>query len=145
MIVNMSSIAGRATFPYQSVYHTSKWAVEGLSESLYYELEPMGIRVKVVEPGVVKTNLYESLADSKFEMYPKEYKDSFVKGYNSQLKQLKNGYSPILDAKPIYKAVNSKSSKLRYTTDSTKKMDMFLNWFLPLSLFRGMIKKMNGL
>lgn len=143
MIVNISSIAGRATFPYQSVYHTSKWAVEGFSESLYYELEPLGIRVKVVEPGVVKTNLYESLSDSKFEKYPKEYQDNFVKRYDSQLENLKNGYSPILDAKTIYRAVNSKSSKLRYTTDSTTKMALFLNRLLPLSLFRSMIKKMN--
>lgn len=145
MIVNISSIAGRATFPFQSVYHTSKWAVEGFSESLYYELEPMGIRVKVVEPGVVKTNLYESLSNISFDNYPKEYQDSFVRGYNSQLKNLKNGYSPILDAKTIYKAVISKSSKLRYTTDNTTRMALFLNWLLPLSMFRGIIKKINGL
>lgn len=144
-IVNISSVAGRATFPFQSVYHASKWAVEGFSESLYYELEPMGIGVKVVEPGVVKTNLYESLSNLNFEEYPKEYQESFVKGYDSQLKTLKNGYSPKLDAKTVYKAVNSKSSKLRYPTDTTTKMAVFLTWLLPLSTFRCIIKRMNRL
>lgn len=145
IIVNISSIAGRATFPFQSVYHTSKWAIEGFSESLYYELEPLGIRVKVVEPGVVKTNLYESLPELNVEEYPAEYQNCFVKGYNSQLKNLKNGYSPKLDAKTIYKAVNSNSSKLRYSTDTTTKLALFLNWLLPLSIFRSIIKKMNQL
>ncbi|SHE39922.1 SDR family oxidoreductase [Dysgonomonas macrotermitis] len=144
-IVNISSIAGRATFPFQSVYHTSKWAVEGFSESLYYELEPLGIRVKIVEPGVVKTNLYESLSSITFDNYPEEYQNSFVKGYKSQLKNLKNGYSPILDAETIYKAVNSKSSGLRYTTDTTTKLALLLNWLLPLSIFRRIIKKINRL
>lgn len=144
-IVNISSIAGRATFPFQSVYHASKWAVEGFSEGLYYELEPLGIRVKVVEPGVVKTNLYESVSDFNFEKYPQEYQDSFVKGYDTQLNNLKKGYSPKLDAIQVYKAVHSKSSKLRYPTDSTTKFALFLNWLLPLSMFRRIIKKSNGL
>lgn len=145
MIINISSIAGRTTFPFQSVYHTSKWAVEGLSESLYYELEPLGIRVKVVEPGVVKTNLYESLSDHTFEHYPQEYQDIFVKRYDLQLKNLKNGYSPKLDAETIYRAANSKNPKLRYPSDTTAKLVVFLNWLLPLSTFRSIIRRMNRL
>lgn len=145
IIVNISSIAGRATFPFQSVYHTSKWAVEGLSESLYYELEPLGIRVKVVEPGVVKTNLYESVSNLPIDQYPNEYQSSFGKGHDSLTKNLKNGYSPKLDAKTVYKAVNSKSARLRYTSDSTTQFALFLRWLLPLAVFRAIIWKLNGL
>lgn len=55
-IINISSIGGQITFPLGSLYHGTKFAVEGLSESLHYELEPLGIRVRIVEPGMIKTD-----------------------------------------------------------------------------------------
>jgi NAD(P)-dependent dehydrogenase (short-subunit alcohol dehydrogenase family) len=54
-IVNVSSIGGKATFPFSTLYHATKFAVEGLTESLQYELNPLGIRLKIVEPGGYKT------------------------------------------------------------------------------------------
>lgn len=56
VIVNISSVGGRMTFPLGSLYHGSKWAVEGLSEALHFELSMLGIRVKLVEPGGVNTD-----------------------------------------------------------------------------------------
>lgn len=56
VIINVSSIGGRLTFPFSSLYHATKFAVEGLTESLQYELNPLGIRLKIVEPGGYKTN-----------------------------------------------------------------------------------------
>lgn len=56
MIINISSVGGRMTYPLGTLYHSSKWAVEGLSEALHYELWPLGVRVKIVEPGGVKTD-----------------------------------------------------------------------------------------
>jgi len=56
VIVNVSSIGGKVTFPFSTLYHATKFAVEGLTESLQYELNPMGIRTKIVEPGGYKTN-----------------------------------------------------------------------------------------
>ena len=55
VIINISSIGGRMTFPMMPLYHSTKFAVEGFSESLHYELEPLGIQVKVVQPGGVAT------------------------------------------------------------------------------------------
>ncbi len=55
-IVTTTSIGGLATFPFNSVYHATKWALEGWSESLAYELAPLGIRVKTVAPGGIKTD-----------------------------------------------------------------------------------------
>ena len=55
-IINISSVGGRMTYPLGTLYHSSKWAVEGLSEALHYELWPLGVRVKIVEPGGVKTD-----------------------------------------------------------------------------------------
>lgn len=55
VIINVSSIGGQVTFPFCTLYHATKFAVEGLTESLQYELNPLGIRLKIVEPGGYKT------------------------------------------------------------------------------------------
>lgn len=55
-IINISSIGGQMTFPLGSLYHGSKFAVEGLSEALHYELEPMGVTVKIIEPGMTQSD-----------------------------------------------------------------------------------------
>src|ERR671931_1512325 len=55
-IINISSIAGRIGLPLYSAYVSSKFAMEGLSESMAYELEPFGIKVAIIEPGAIKTN-----------------------------------------------------------------------------------------
>ena len=56
LFMNVSSIGGRITYPFFSLYHSSKWAVEGFSESLAYELGELGIQVKLIEPGGVDTD-----------------------------------------------------------------------------------------
>ena len=144
IIVNISSIAGRVTFPFQSIYHTSKWAIEGFSESLYYELKPLGIKVKVIEPGMVKTSIYNSVLDFPFEQYPAAYQANFKKWHRYLMKNFNNGYLPELDAKTIYKTVNSNSARLRYTSDFTTKAVFFLRSLLPLSLFQHIINKQSN-
>ena len=145
MIVNISSIAGRVTFPFQSIYHTSKWAIEGFSESLYYELHPLNIKVKIIEPGMVNTSLYNSILKIPFENYPSEYQTPFRKWHTYLMKNYKNGYSPKLDAKTIYRAVNNNSSKLRYTTGLTTKFTFFLRSLFPLPIFQSIIKRLSSI
>lgn len=55
-IINVSSVGGRMSYPLGTLYHGSKWAVEGLSEALHFELRPLGIRIRIIEPGGVKTD-----------------------------------------------------------------------------------------
>lgn len=141
MIVNVSSIAGRAAFPFQSVYHASKWAIEGLSESLRYELKPLHIQVKVVEPGMVRTNIYDSVLNIPFEEYPDDYRENFHSWHNSLMKNYENGYCPELDAKTIFNAVNDGRSRLRYTTDFSTRMVLFLQSLFPLSVFQNIVRK----
>ena len=64
-IVNISSIAGRIGFPVSTAYISSKFAIEGLSESLRYELGPFGVNVIIIEPGVIKTNFFDSMKTAK--------------------------------------------------------------------------------
>ena len=141
IIINISSLAGRVTFPFQSIYHTSKWAIEGFSESLYYELEPLNIKVKIIEPGMVKTNIYNSVLDFPFDQYSDDYKSNFRKWHGYLMNNFRNGYSPEMDAKTIYKAANSKSAKLRFPSDFTTKMVFILRSLLPLSVFQDIIRK----
>src|SRR5919199_4125110 len=61
IIVNISSLAGYVGFPASSVYNSTKFALEGLSESLAYEIEPYGISVVLIEPGVINTNFVEKI------------------------------------------------------------------------------------
>src|SRR5215475_12779582 len=56
IIVNTTSLGGRISFPLNSAYHATKFALEGLSESIRYELEPFGIKIIVIEPGGVGSN-----------------------------------------------------------------------------------------
>ena len=56
VIVNVSSIGGRMAFPLGTLYHGTKFAVEGLSEALQYELGAIGVRVKLIEPGGIRTD-----------------------------------------------------------------------------------------
>jgi NAD(P)-dependent dehydrogenase (short-subunit alcohol dehydrogenase family) len=57
-IVNVTSLGGTVTFPFFGAYNSTKWAFEGLSEGLWHELKPFGIRVKVIEPGFVETAIW---------------------------------------------------------------------------------------
>jgi short-subunit dehydrogenase len=59
--VNITSLGGRISFPLNSSYHATKFALEGLSESIQYELEPFGIKVIVIEPGGVGSNFLKNL------------------------------------------------------------------------------------
>jgi NAD(P)-dependent dehydrogenase (short-subunit alcohol dehydrogenase family) len=114
IIVNVSSMGGKATFPLYSVYNSTKWAVEGFSEGLMYELRPLNIKVKVIEPGIIKTNFYESSMIVAKKEGLTDY-DDFV---NSALKAVKRseaaGSRPEIVALCINKAVTDGTWKLRY-------------------------------
>ena len=60
-IVNITSMGGRVAIPFDSYYHASKFAVEGLSESLRYEIEPFGVKIVLIEPGAVKSDFWKNI------------------------------------------------------------------------------------
>ena len=64
IIVNVSSVAGRIAFPATPAYISSKFALEGLSESMRYEMSPFGIKTIIIEPGVIKTNMLSSFKET---------------------------------------------------------------------------------
>ena len=104
VLVNVASMGGRLTFPLYSSYHSTKWAVEGFSESLHYELRPLGITVKIVEPGAIKTDFMDRSADVVTADGLPDYQalvDITTANYTAAGS---NGAAPALVAESIFKA-----------------------------------------
>jgi NAD(P)-dependent dehydrogenase (short-subunit alcohol dehydrogenase family) len=116
-IVNITSVGGRVSLPILSAYNSTKFALEGLSESISYELEPFGIRVIIIEPGVIKTNIMNSSIFAKKAQDPKSpYFPVVQKIENNFKSMMENNSSPPEEvAKLILEAVMSKNPELRYT------------------------------
>ena len=137
-IVNISSIAGRIGFPLTSAYVSSKFALEGLSESIAYELEQFGINVILVEPGVIKTNFDNNLKIGKgvsiastANDHNSPYADITQRRIAGFKPRFENGLPPIEVAKAILNAITSKNipQELRYLVgnDAFKLMEIRKN------------------
>lgn len=102
--MNITSLGGRISFPLNSPYHATKFALEGLSESIQYELEPFGIKIIVIEPGGVGSNFFEEFEDvDKILNSPYGSMQSSMSEYLKQWAQ--NTIHPSEVAKVILQAV----------------------------------------
>ncbi len=114
-VVNISSGAGRFGYPGGSAYVSTKFAVEGLSESMAYELEPFGIKVILIEPGVIKTNIANGMVIAEKSQNPNSpYSQIMQKMSTSFEHMLENASSPDVVAKVVLQAVTSENPGLRY-------------------------------
>jgi NAD(P)-dependent dehydrogenase (short-subunit alcohol dehydrogenase family) len=115
IIVNISSGAGRFGYPGGSAYVSTKFALEGLSESMAYELEPFGIKVILVEPGVIKTNFASGMVIAKKSQNPNSPYFHIMQNMATRFEQmLENASSADLVAKVVLKAIRSENPSLRY-------------------------------
>ena len=115
IIVNISSGAGRFGYPMGSAYVSTKFAVEGLSESLSYEVEPFGIRIILIEPGMIKTDFSNASVMAKKSTDPNSPYMSLMKSMEKGIKRLhENASSPQLVANITYDAITSDEPKMRY-------------------------------
>ncbi len=138
-IVNISSVGGKLTFPFYSSYHATKWAVEGLSESLQFELQPLNIKVKIVEPGVVNTDFFSrSLQITDMESIP-VYKQLYQKAESKM--DVGTGSSPDHIAKVIFQAATSTSNRLRYKAGKDAKILIWLRKIVGENMFQWIMKK----
>jgi NAD(P)-dependent dehydrogenase (short-subunit alcohol dehydrogenase family) len=117
-IVNISSVGGRIGLPGLSAYHSTKFALEGLSESISYELEPFGIRVVIIEPGFIRTNIMNSSIIAKKAQDPKSPYFSSIqqleRSFKSAMENISASSPPEEVAKVVLQAVTSENPKLRY-------------------------------
>ena len=115
IIVNISSIGGKTTFPLGTLYHGTKFAVEGLSEALSFEMEAIGVRVKVVEPGMIKTDFGGRSFDFNNDENLAEYQSVVGKVFAAMEPLASGGSEPEVVAQVIYEAATDGTEQLRYT------------------------------
>ena len=113
LIINVSSVGGRLTFPFSSLYHATKFAVEGLTESMQYELNPLGIHLKLVEPGGYKTAFTGRSMNYFGTSDLKDYQVPFER-FMAKLEEwpLSENISEVADV--IFEAATDGTEKLRY-------------------------------
>ncbi len=140
-IINVTSMGGRIGLPFRGIYDSSKYAVEGLSEVLYYDLKPFNIAVKLVEPGFISSQFHKSLLITRMDN---------VAIYRNQLEKLLSnkthngkGTSATIPARIIYKAAMSNSHKLRYVAGNDAILVWLLRKMLPFTLFSRLLNSLN--
>ena len=113
-IINISSIAGRIALPLYSAYVSTKFAIEGLSESMAYELEPFGIKVAIIEPGAIKTNFRREQAAKGSSNEGSPYSSMMQLPSKVIEEILKHRLYPEEVAKTVIEAIENPKPKLRY-------------------------------
>jgi len=116
MFINISSVGGRMTFPLMPLYHSTKWAVEGFSESLRWEMAQIGVKVKLIESGGVATDFGGRSLDMQHHQELTEYNE-FVNGFMAAMAQSMNPETMNKAeqiAEVIFEAATDNSDKLRY-------------------------------
>jgi NAD(P)-dependent dehydrogenase (short-subunit alcohol dehydrogenase family) len=115
IIVNVSSGAGLFGYPGGSAYVSTKFAVEGLSESISYELGQFGIRVVLIEPGFIKTNFASAMVIAEKAKDPNSPYSQLMQRIQANSGEMAKNASPVdVVSKAILEAVTSKSPSLRY-------------------------------
>ena len=110
-VVMVTSLGGRLVFPFFSVYNASKHALEGLSEGLWHEVKPFGIRVKAVEPGYIETPIYRVMEERAKPTGPYA---PFLTAMNAFSEGVTKRTSPEHAAEEVWRAILDDSDRLRY-------------------------------
>ncbi len=135
IIINVSSMGGKITFPLGSLYHGTKFAVEGISESLQYEVEQFGVKVKIIEPGAIATDFAGRSFDFSHDSSLKEYQNIVDKINQAFSKMITNASTVDVVTKVIYEAATDGKSKLRYIAGKDAKLFVFINKWLGHHFF----------
>ena len=143
IIVNVTSLGGRISFPLNSPYHATKFALEGLSESIQYELEPLGIKVIVIEPGGVGSNFLRNLKWASKTSDPLNSQYSSMRGSLSEYfnQWAQNLIHPSEVAKVILRAVTAENPDFRYVVGKDAEMALESRRNMSDEEFHNMIKK----
>lgn len=140
LVINVASMVGRVPLPLYSVYNSSKFAVEGFSEGLTYELEQFNVRVKLIEPGAVKTDFFgrssdriNNIGETAYQTYSDE-QFAVMDGIGA------SGSTSEDAAGVIFRAASDGSRRLRYSVGIDAKAILAARSLLPNRVFRAMIK-----
>jgi NAD(P)-dependent dehydrogenase (short-subunit alcohol dehydrogenase family) len=140
-IVTTTSIGGLVTFPFNSVYHATKWGLEGWSESLAYELAPFGIRVKTVAPGGIATDFAgRSLVFTPHEAYMDAIAKTMAAFTNPERRA--GGSSPEQIAEVVYQAATDLSDHVTFVAGEDAKATYAQRLAVGIDPFRAGVREM---
>jgi NAD(P)-dependent dehydrogenase (short-subunit alcohol dehydrogenase family) len=145
-IVMVSSISGRMGFPGVGSYSASKFALEGWTESLRYEMKPLGIQVVLVEPGAFETDIWTrnaKLAASLLD--PNSPNANRVARWRAKVEGQRQKADPQVVADTIVQILETPRPRLRYAVGRDAKAGLFLRRVLPWSALEWVIMKNTGL
>jgi NAD(P)-dependent dehydrogenase (short-subunit alcohol dehydrogenase family) len=143
VLINVSSFGGLMTVPGYSVYNSTKFALEGLSEGLWYELGAFGVRVKLIEPGAIKTEFGGRSRDAWDISTLTDYAGFMDKVVAARDRFVRNSPGPEIVASAIFKAANDPSDRLRYLVGSEARIWAVRRWLgyrVQMKIFRRVFK-----
>ena len=143
IIINISSGLGRFGIATNSAYVSSKFAVEGLTESISYELEPFGIRTIIIEPGIINTNFLNSSKLARKARDPNSPYKNFMQNSEKGINKLnESGQDPGIVANIIKESIEDTNPRLRYLAGKDVEQIMEIKNKLSDEDFHSMLKKM---
>jgi NAD(P)-dependent dehydrogenase (short-subunit alcohol dehydrogenase family) len=141
VIVTTTSIGGLVTFPFNSVYHATKWGLEGWSESLAFELQPFGIRVKTVAPGGIATDFASrSLVLSMHPAYAASI--ATVMGAFTNPERRAQGSTAELIAQTVYEAATDETDRVTFVAGEDAKATYAQRLAVGIDAFRAGVRSM---
>jgi NAD(P)-dependent dehydrogenase (short-subunit alcohol dehydrogenase family) len=139
-IINISSVGGKMAMPLGGWYHASKFALEGMSDSLRIEVEQFGIDVVVIEPGGVKSEWGGITLDNLMKISGKTAYQSMVKSFSTAFKAADSKVAdPIVIVNLVRKAIEAKKPKTRYSGGYMAALILFMRKILPDRAFDKML------
>ena len=140
-IITTTSIGGLVTFPFNAVYHATKWALEGWSESLAFELAPLGVRVKTVAPGGIATDFSgRSLVVSPHPAYMDAIGKTVAVFSNPERRA--KGSSAEQIAEVVYEAATDESDRVTFVAGNDAKATYAQRLAVGIDAFRAGIRQM---
>jgi NAD(P)-dependent dehydrogenase (short-subunit alcohol dehydrogenase family) len=145
-VVMVSSISGRLGFPGVGSYAAAKFALEGWTETLRYEMKSVGVQVAIVEPGAFETDIWTRNRKLSSGMSdPNSPNAGRVEKWRARVEGQRQKPDPQVVADCIARILETTRPKLRYAVGLDAKMGLALNALLPRALFEGIILKNTGM
>ncbi|HEX2088256.1 MAG TPA: SDR family oxidoreductase [Solirubrobacteraceae bacterium] len=148
-VVMISSVGGRTAVPFIGPYHASKWGLEGLSESLRQEVEPLGVRVAIVEPGSADTEIWrkgQEKADDLLAALPPEGRELYGERLEATRalarKTAERAFPPEKVAKAVVRALTARRPRPRYLVGADARMQVALRAALPARAFDATVRRL---
>lgn len=144
-IINISSIGGAIGLPWEFGYHASKFAVNGLSQSLRIELAPLGIDVTAIMPGAIKTPFIDKSKEGKHHLLNvvnsrSNYYETNLNNFEQiSVTAYKTASTPEKVAKSVVNQIRKSRSSARVRVGADAKLLNFLAWLLPINWFEGFV------